>query len=209
MGPCGVILAGGRATRMGGADKALLRLGGVALIDRVIARLAPQVAALAINANGDPVRFAATGLPVLPDSAADRPGPLAGVLAALDWAAGQGSRAVVTVAADTPFVPTDLVARLVAASAEDPMPPVLAATPRGAGVTRSLSGDLIRHPTCGLWPVALRDDLRAALAAGQRKAVLWADGHGARVAVFDTAAGVDPFFNVNTPADLRVAEAML
>ncbi len=203
MRPHGVILAGGR----GCGAKASLRLGGVALVDRVIARLAPQVAALAVNANGDPAGFARTGLPVLADSVPGYPGPLAGVLAALDWAAGQGAAHVVTVAGDMPFLPCDLVARLAAAGAGHA--PVLAAIPRGAADARSIMGDLIRQPVCGLWPVRLRDDLRAALAAGQRKVAPWADRHGARVAVFDPAGGVDPFFNVNTPDDLRAAGVLV
>lgn len=205
----GVILAGGLATRMGGGDKALLPLGGQTLLDRVIARLAPQVTGLALNANGDPRRFAGWGLPVLPDPLPGHPGPLAGVLAGLDWAAGQGAEAIVTVAADTPFFPPDLVARFCAASAGQAHPLVLAATPREGGAeTRSMTAGLIRHPTFGLWPVALRDDLRAALAAGLKKVVLWTDPHGGRTAVF-AAAPFDPFFNVNTPEDLARAEALL
>ncbi|HHX88424.1 MAG TPA: molybdenum cofactor guanylyltransferase, partial [Paracoccus sp.] len=112
----GVILAGGRATRMGGGDKGLRQVAGRRLLDHVIDRLGPQVAGLAINANGDPARLAGFGLPVLPDSLPDHPGPLAGVLAGMDWAAGQGARAIVTAAADTPFFPPDLVARLQAAA---------------------------------------------------------------------------------------------
>lgn len=192
---------------MGGGDKALLRLGGVTLIDRVVARLAPQVAGLAINANGDPARFAGVGLPVLADSMPDHPGPLAGILAAMDWTVGQGASHVVTVAADTPFLPHDLVARL--AEQAGGAVPVLAATPSGVDQARSVEASLIRHSVCGLWPVALRNDLRAALAAGARKVTVWADGHGARVAVFGAADGVDPFFNVNTREDLRAAEALL
>ena len=112
----GVILAGGRATRMGGGDKGLRMLGGQSLMDRVIARLAPQCGAMALNANGDPARFGDLGLPVLSDSLPDHPGPLAGVLAGLDWAAQMGVPAIVTAAADTPFFPNDLVARLQAAA---------------------------------------------------------------------------------------------
>jgi len=205
--PVGVILAGGRATRMGGGDKTLLRLGDTTLLGRVIGRIGPQVAALAINANGAPARFAGAGLPVLADPVPDRPGPLAGILAALDWAAGQGADRVVTVPGDTPFLPGDLVARLVAAS--DGRAPVLAATPGAGQETRSMRDGLVRHPACGLWPVVLRDDLRAALGRGARKVAAWADRHDARVAVFDTGARVDPFFNVNTPDDLRRAEALL
>ncbi|TMM55506.1 molybdenum cofactor guanylyltransferase MobA [Sulfitobacter sabulilitoris] len=198
--PMGVILAGGQATRMGGGDKGLLALGGQTLLARVIDRLAPQVAALALNANGDPARFSGYGLPVLADSVEGFAGPLAGVLAGLDWAAAQGADSIVTAAADTPFFPCDLVPRLIEAGEGMAHPLVLAATPdpdRGQ----------VRHPTFGLWPVALRDDLRAALQDGLRKVVVWTDRHAGREAVF-AVAGVDPFFNVNTPDDLTRAEAL-
>ncbi|WP_306133294.1 molybdenum cofactor guanylyltransferase MobA [Roseivivax marinus] len=198
--PLGVILAGGRATRMGGGDKGLLPLGGATLLDQVIARLAPQVAGMALNANGDPARFADWGLPVLPDSVADYPGPLAGVLAGLDWAAGQGAETIVTVAADTPFFPRDLVARLQAEAGGMDAPLALAATP-------DLRRGTARHPTFGLWPVALRDDLRAALGDGVRKVVLWTDRHDGREALFDGPG--EPFFNVNTPEDLEAAQEMI
>ncbi|WP_424985326.1 molybdenum cofactor guanylyltransferase MobA [Microbulbifer sp. S227A] len=199
--PLGVILAGGRATRMGGGDKGVLPLGGQTLLSRVIDRLSPQVAGLALNANGDPARFEACGLPVLADSIEGFAGPLAGVLAGLDWAAAQGAEAIVTAAADTPFFPTDLVARLQETGQGMAAPLVLAATPdarRGQ----------VRHPTFGLWPVSLRDDLRAALNDGLRKVVLWTERHGGREAVFPVA-DIDPFFNVNTPDDLARAEQML
>lgn len=206
----GIVLAGGRATRMGGGDKALLPLGEGTILSHVIARLEPQVAGLALNANGDPARFAGLGLPVLSDSVAGFAGPLAGVLAGLDWAASEGAEAVVTVAGDTPFFPLDLVARLGAQASGMAHPLVLAATPRDAEKqtkSKSRSG-LIRHPTFGLWPVALRDDLRAALAEGLRKVVQWTEAHDGREAVFAGGA-FDPFFNVNTPDDLRAAQAML
>lgn len=189
--PLGVILAGGQATRMGGGDKALLELGDGTLLDQVIDRLEPQVTGLALNANGDPDRLARFGLPVLADSLEGFLGPLAGVLAGLDWAAEEGAEAVVTVAADTPFFPRDLVQRLTAAAAGQKVPLVLAATPDG------------RHPTFGLWPVTLRGDLRASLNAGLRKVVQWTDAHDGREALFDGAG--DPFFNVNTPEDLEKA----
>lgn len=206
--PLGVILAGGLATRMGGGDKGLLPLGEGTILDHVIARLAPQVAGMALNANGDPARFAATGLPVLPDPVAGHPGPLAGVLAGLDWAAGEGAETIVTVAADTPFFPRDLAARLTRRAEGMAHPLVLAATPRAAGErTKSISrSGLIRHPTFGLWPVALRDDLRAALHDGLRKVVVWTESHGGREAVFAEEGA--PFFNVNTPEDLEKARAM-
>jgi len=199
--PFGVILAGGRATRMGGGDKGRLLLAGQSLLGHVIDRFGPQVAGLALNANGDAARFADLGLPVLADSVADNPGPLAGVLAGLDWAAGQGASHIVTAAADTPFLPPDLVPRLLLAAETQGAPIALAAT-------RDPARGVLRQPTIGLWPVALREDLRAALAGGMRKVVLWADGHGAASAVFPEI-GFDPFFNVNTPEDLARAEGFL
>ncbi|MCV2873935.1 molybdenum cofactor guanylyltransferase MobA [Defluviimonas sp. WL0050] len=195
----GVILAGGKATRMGGGDKGLKRVAGERLIDRVIARLGPQCAPLAINANGDPARFAEFGLPVLPDSLPDHPGPLAGVLAGLDWAAGLGAASIVTVAADTPFFPADLVARLQAAAGPSGL--ALAAS-------RDDTGKLWQHPTFGLWPVALRNDLRAALEGGLRKIVLWTDRHEAGIAEFPSDP-FDPFFNINTPEDIAEAERLI
>jgi molybdopterin-guanine dinucleotide biosynthesis protein A len=193
--PPGVILAGGLSRRMGGGDKCLLALDGRPLLAHVIDRLAPQVSRLALNANGDPARFAGFGLPVLADGVAGFPGPLAGVLAGLDWAAAEGAACIVTAAADTPFFPADLVARLQAAAGASGL--ALAATP---DPVRGLS----RHPTFGLWPVALREDLRAALHGGLRKVVLWTDAHGAGTALFD-AGPPDPFFNVNTAEDLAQA----
>ncbi|MSU88199.1 molybdenum cofactor guanylyltransferase MobA [Rhodobacteraceae bacterium 2CG4] len=199
----GVVLAGGLATRMGGGDKCLLTLGQGTLLSVVLDRLRPQVPEVVLNANGDPARFAGYGLDVVPDGVADRPGPLAGVLAGLDAAAARGLAQIVTVAGDTPFFPRDLVAALTAAARAEGTPIALAATPdpdRG----------IARHPTFGLWPVALRDDLRAALAGGTRKVVAWTDRHGAASAMFpaDGPEG-DPFFNVNTPADLDAARQRL
>jgi molybdopterin-guanine dinucleotide biosynthesis protein A len=197
--PLGVILAGGQATRMGGGDKGLRLLGGQSLLARVETRLSPQVAGVALNANGDPARFADLGLPVIADSISGFAGPLAGVLAGLDWAAAQGADTIVTAAADTPFFPCDLVPQLLMASEGMVHPVVLAATPdpeRGRA----------RHPTFGLWPVALRDDLRRALEGGLRKVVLWTQTHGGREALFPDEAA---FFNVNTPDDLARAEDML
>ncbi|MEM1073098.1 MAG: molybdenum cofactor guanylyltransferase MobA [Pseudomonadota bacterium] len=199
--PLGVILAGGRATRMGGGDKGLLSLGHTTLLDRIIARMEPQVARLALNANGDPSRFKTVGLPVISDSISGHAGPLAGVLAGMEWAAELGADTIVTAAADTPFFPQDLVPRLLLAAEGMDHPMALAATPdpeRG----------IVRHPTFGLWPVALRHDLRAALQEGLRKVVLWTDRHQGREALFPVTT-FDPFFNVNTPEDLARAEAML
>ncbi len=190
--PLGVILAGGLATRMGGGDKGLLPLAGTPILQRVIDRLAPQVAAIVLNANGDPQRFGDYGLPVVADPIAGFAGPLSGVLAGLDYAATQGHTHIVTAAADTPFLPCDLVPQL-----------QLAANVAGLALAASPSG---RQPTFGIWPVALRDDLRMQLENGMRKVVLWTDQHQAGSAVFPDDAA---FFNVNTPDDLTQAEAML
>ena len=191
--PHGVILAGGRATRMGGGDKPLRLVAGLPLLARVVERLAPQVTALAINANGDPARFAAFGLPVIADEAADFPGPLAGIMAGLDWAAAEGARHVLTAAGDTPFFPADLGARLAAALAAN------------APIAMAAAADGSPHPTFGLWPVALREDLRAALEAGFRKVSLWAERQGAAYVRFPDEP-FDPFFNVNAPDDIAAAE---
>ena len=192
--PLGVILAGGQATRMGGGDKGLLPLGNRTILSHVIDRLEPQVAGLALNANGDTARFSNLGLPVISDTISGYAGPLSGVLAGLDWAASKGATHIVTAAADTPFFPCDLVPHLMMAAENAGAEIALASSPGG------------RHPTFGLWPVALRDDLRTALNDGLRKVVLWTDKHGAGTATFpdDTA-----FFNVNTPEDLAQAQAML
>jgi len=189
----GVILAGGQSRRMGGGDKALLDLGGETLMARVIARLAPQVGTMAINANGDAARYAGFGLPVIADSLNGFVGPLAGVLAGLDWAAEAGADHIVTVAADTPFFPLDLVARLQDMQSQSGQPIVMAATRGGA---RGLS----RHPTFGLWPVSLRASLRTALKDGTRKVVAWTDAQGCASAVFSSEP-FDRFFNINTPED--------
>ncbi|MCH2094837.1 MAG: molybdenum cofactor guanylyltransferase MobA [Rhodobacteraceae bacterium] len=205
--PLGVILAGGQATRMGGGDKGLLLLRGQSLLAQVIERLAPQVGALALNANGDPARFAGFDLPVLPDTIPDFAGPLAGVLAGLDWAAEQGADTLVSVAADTPFFPRDLVARFQQVAQGQTHPLVLAATTGEARTKSKSKSGLIRHPTFGLWPVALRDDLRAALRDGLKKVVLWTDKHAGREALFP-GGDADPFFNINTPEDLARARDM-
>lgn len=193
-----VILAGGRGSRMGGVDKALLPLAGRPLAVHLIARLRPQCGPLAINAQGDPARFAFTGLPVLPDATGDLLGPLAGILAGLDWAAGLGAPAVVTAAVDTPFLPADLADRL-----------LRAAGPNGLAVAASADaeGRMRVHPTFGLWPVSLRDDLRAFLKAGGRKVMRWAEAQGAGIVAFPSPS-FDPFFNINTPEDLAAAERL-
>jgi len=196
----GVVLAGGRATRMGGGDKCLLPVAGRPILSHVLERLAPQVEAVILNANGDPARLTAFGLPVAADEDASFAGPLAGVLAGMEAAAARGASHIVTAAGDTPFFPTNLADRLRAAAEEAQTPLACAATPDAAG-------RLWDHPTFGLWPVALAGDLRAALADGLRKVVRWTDEHGCARARFDPGPP-DPFFNVNTPADLAAADAM-
>lgn len=207
--PLGVILAGGQATRMGGGDKGRLMLGERSILQHVIDRLEPQVAGLALNANGEAARFADLNLPVIADDVDGFAGPLAGVLAGLDWAAKQGAETIVTAAADTPFFPCDLVPQLLLATDGMENRLALAATPRGEGErTKSMSRTgLIRHPTFGIWPVVLRENLRSALDGGLRKVVLWTDPHDGRLAEFPTDGG-DPFFNVNTAEDLEKARRM-
>lgn len=194
-----MLLAGGLSRRMGGGDKALAELGGTTLLQRVIDLTKPQVVALAINANGDPARFAEFGLPVIPDVIDGFAGPLAGVLTGLEWAAENAPYCtwVASFATDAPFLPTDLVTRLVAAIAVD-----------GADMACAASDDR-HHPVFGLWPVALRHDLRRALFDEDiRKVDLWTAHYHLAVADF-AADPIDPFFNANRPDDLAQAEALL
>lgn len=194
----GAILAGGLSRRMGGVDKPLLTLGGRTLLDRVIERLAPQCGAgLVLNANGDPARFPDFPGAVVPDDLPGHPGPLAGILAALDHAAAlhHAVDRVATVSGDAPFLPRDLVARL-------------AAEAGGAPIAMAASGGR-RHFTVALWPVALRHDLRTALVErDERRVGAYLARHGA-VAVEWGTVPVDPFLNLNTPVDLETAEAAL
>jgi molybdenum cofactor guanylyltransferase len=195
----GLLLAGGQSRRMGGGDKALRPFGGGTLLDRVITRLRPQVDALVLNANGDPTRFARFGLPVVSDSVPGFAGPLAGVLAGLDWAASQRPDCpfIVSVATDAPFLPTDLVARL----AEG-----LAAA--GADLACAASGGRA-HPVFGLWPVRLREDLRRAVVdEAVRKVDLWTGRHRLVTVPFPDTP-VDPFFNANRPEDFEAAATLL
>jgi molybdopterin-guanine dinucleotide biosynthesis protein A len=202
----GIVLAGGRATRMGGGDKGLLVAGGKPLLARMIERLSPQVARLALNANGDPERFAAFGLPVLGDDIEGFQGPLAGILTGLRWSktAAPGARYVLTTPADVPILPDDLVARLArAASGANATQPVLAS-----------SGEPVRtHPTIGLWPVGLADDIADALARGERAVHRFAESKNAIAVAFPPCdiggRRIDPFFNVNTPDDLAVLKSLL
>ncbi len=194
--PVAVLLAGGLARRMGGGDKPLRRLGGRPLLDHVLDRVRPQVRAIALNANGDPARFAAWGLPVLPDTLPDNPGPLAGVLAGMRWAAAGGAADVLSVPTDTPFLPADLAARLEQAR-------------RAAGVAIACAASGGRtHPVVALWPASLADALEAALLAGMRKIDRWTAAQGVVSAIFDES-GYDPLLNVNSPDELQAAERLL
>ena len=194
----GLVLAGGLARRMGGGDKARIKIGGASILQRVLACLRPQCSGIIINANGDPARFADTGLPVVADSVPDFAGPLAGILAGLDWAA-QNAPAVewlASVPGDCPFLPKDLVARLHDARATSNVP-----------LACARSGEW-RHPVVGLWPVKLREDLRHALVGEDlHKIELWTARHGIAIAEW-AAVPFDPFFNVNTPKDVAQAEAI-
>lgn len=198
----GVVLAGGLGRRMGGGDKPLLELGGAPMLARVIERLAPQVERIVINANGDPARFARYDLPVVPDTIAGYAGPLAGILAGMNWSRTNlpDRRFMVSVAADTPFFPKDLVARLSEGCGRDEQTIALAASAVGT------------HPVFGLWPVALADDLDGFLRAGESGKILaFADRHLRLNVPFDDiilpdGSTVDPFFNVNTPDDAARAE---
>lgn len=195
MSIAGIILAGGLARRMGGGDKALLEVAGRPLLGHVIDRLGPQVVEMALNANGDPSRFAGFGLPVIGDTVEGFVGPLGGVLAGMRWAAERGHSHVVSAAADTPFFPADLVARLSAAKGDQPI---------AMAATEDPERGLSEHPTFALWPVDLADDLEYALTEGQmRKVIVWTSRHGCARATFE---GDYPFFNVNTPEDLAEAE---
>ncbi|MGA8170430.1 MAG: molybdenum cofactor guanylyltransferase MobA [Methylocystis sp.] len=197
VGIYGIILAGGQARRLGGVDKGLIRVGGEAILARLARRLGDQCAGLAVNANGDPTRFKDFGLPVVADDIAGFAGPLAGVLAGMDYVAANivAVSDIVTVPADTPFIPGDLVKRLwdarTAANAD-------------IAVARSNGRD---HHAIALWPVALRADLRRALEEEARKVAAFI-GRFTHVEVEWPAEPDDPFFNVNRPEDVEHAEAM-
>ena len=195
----GVILAGGQATRMGGGDKCLRPLGGQPILQIVVDRLGPQVTEIVLNANGDPARFANFGLPVVADETGEFLGPLAGLLAAMDWARGAGVSHLLSVAGDTPFFPTDLGSQLARACGDG-------AALQAIAQSRDEDGTTHRQPTFGLWDVALADDLRAFLAAGDRKIILWARRHTLATPVVGPSSA---FFNINTPADLDAAQAMV
>ena len=191
----GLVLAGGQARRMGGGDKAALVVGGKTILARVLARLHPYCAPIILNANGDPARFSRYGLAVVADDIPNFAGPLAGILAGLDWAAKEAPKIewLASAPGDCPFLPTDLVPRLHAARIAEKK-----------SLACARSGEW-RHPVVGLWPVVLRDDLRRVLAGGLHKIEAWTGRHGVAIAAWPDRP-VDPFFNVNTPEDLAKAE---
>jgi molybdopterin-guanine dinucleotide biosynthesis protein A len=193
-----VLLAGGLARRMGGGDKPMRTIGGKTILARVIARLAPQCDGLILNANGDPARFASFGLPVIADSVADFPGPLAGILAALEWMAAHRPevKRILSAAADCPFLPHDLVARLEQARAV------------GNAEFAVAASDGQTHPVIGLWSVHMRDELRHALIKEDiRKIDRWTARYPLATVTWPVTP-VDPFFNANTIDDIAEAERL-
>jgi molybdopterin-guanine dinucleotide biosynthesis protein A len=198
----GILLAGGKSSRMGGGDKCMRPLGGRPILAHIIERLKPQVSNMILNANGEIGRFARFGLKVVQDSVADYAGPLAGVHAGLQWIKINRPDIAygVTVATDTPFFPTDLVQRFLAVQGERP---ALAVASSAAGM----------HPVIGLWPVALADDIEDALRRGMYKVGAFTERHGAIEVPFPPVtiggAEIDPFFNINRPEELAEAEALI
>jgi len=201
IGVAGVILAGGKSTRMGGGDKALKQLGNKALLCTVIERLQPQVSALVLNSNNNPKHYSDFGIPIIADIVSGQLGPLAGVLSGMQWAQKQGCKWIATVAADTPYFPENLVAELLKVQEQSKSEIVLAST-------QNLSGQLKTHPTFGIWSVELKENLQNNLQNGVRKIVLWTQQRNCSKAIF-TGYEFDPFFNINTPEDLRQAENLM
>jgi molybdopterin-guanine dinucleotide biosynthesis protein A len=197
-GTLGAILAGGLSRRMGGGDKAMKVVRGRTILERVIARIGPQCDGLVLNANGDPARFAAFALPIVPDTVEGFAGPLAGLLAALDWTAANRPKAdwILSAPTDCPFLPRDLVTKLQQARLD-----------QDAQLAVASSGKRV-HPVIGLWPVALRDELRHALTVDNiRKVDLWTARY--RVATVPwPLEPLDPFFNANDADDLAEAERL-
>lgn len=190
-----IVLAGGRSSRMGGGDKPLKPLAGRPLLAHVLERLSPQIEHIAINANGDPARFAGFGRPVVPDTIPGFAGPLAGVLAGMVWASGlPGTTTLATVAGDTPFFPADLMESL------SQVPAGNIALAASAGRT---------HPVFGLWPLALRADLQRFIADKGRKVMDFVARHPVTIVDFPLRNGRDPFFNINEPEDLATAERLI
>lgn len=194
-----VILAGGQARRMGGGDKALHKLGRTTLLERLIMHLRPQCAAIVISANGDPRRFEAYDLPVIPDSTENASGPLAGILAGMHWTSTEHPDAthILSVTGDTPFVPDNLASRL--ASGIQDTPHLIACASSGTRI----------HPPLALWPLALKDSLETFMTGEDRKSVKnFASRHGF-VAIDWPITPYDPFFNINTPEDLAKANELV
>jgi molybdopterin-guanine dinucleotide biosynthesis protein A len=192
--PAGILLAGGLATRMGGGDKSLKLLGGKPILAHVIGRTRPQVSALALNANGDPARLGEWDLAVIPDAIPDFPGPLAGIHAGMVWARVHGTADIVSIPTDIPFLPTDLVDRLLAA--------------RGDADIAVAMSEGNPHPVVALWPIRLADELHRLVGEGMRRVREFAGRH--KVAYADFPVGeIDPFLNINRPEDLDRAEAVL
>lgn len=191
----GLILAGGASSRMGGGDKPLLALGAETVLGHVLHRLKPQVDHLALSANGDPSRFAAYELPVLADSFATLEGPLAGILAGLQWAEGQAADHLAIIAGDTPFFPADLIARFQAGASPDEI--------------AMASSDERVHPVFSLWPIAMRAKLESFLLEGSNRSVMGFVRHQPHQIIEFEFHGLDPFFNINRPEDLETARNYL
>jgi molybdopterin-guanine dinucleotide biosynthesis protein A len=189
-----MLLAGGLATRMGGGDKSLKTLGGRPILAHVIDRIRPQVPALALNANGDPARLGDWGLPIVPDALADFPGPLAGIHAGMEWARTRNITDIVSIPTDTPFLPADLVDRLLAA--------------RGKAEIAVAMSEGNAHPVVALWPARLADELHRLVTEGMRRVTDFAGCHTVAYADFPVGP-VDPFLNINRPEDLERAEALI
>ncbi len=200
----GIILAGGLSSRMGGGDKGLLNLGNKTILERVIDQIEPQVSALAININGDHSRFPKYPYPLLPDSIAGFVGPLAGVLAGMDWAFNNNFQGIITVPADSPFLPKDFVERLAIFAERENCQIAM------ASAHDTTTGKVRMHPTFGLWSVTLREHLRNELLEGTRKIIKWAERHKLGYVEFKIEEPKeDPFFNINTPQDLIDAQGRL
>ena len=198
-GVAGILLAGGLSRRMGGGDKCLRPLGGRTILAHILEAVAPQLDLLALNANGDPRRFSDYGLPVIPDTISGNVGPLAGVLAGMEWVAEHFPDYpwVVSVPTDAPFLPGDLVGRLISVVSRE-----------GSDMACAASGGR-RHPVCGLWPVRLRGALQKAVAVEEiRKVDEWTGRYSLSTVEFSTSP-YDPFFNTNRPEDLSQAEILL
>jgi len=198
-----VLLAGGKARRMGGGDKCLLELAGSPMLNWVIQRMETQVSTTVINANGDPERFSLFSHPVISDTIKDHPGPLAGILAGMHWTTKNAPQCshIISVPTDAPFLPIDLVAKLQAAATGTPNEIILASSHNRT------------HPVIGLWPTALASDLEEAITIGVRKVMDWVENYPVVIVEFtDVKIGtreIDPFFNTNTPAHLQEARLLL